>query len=182
MRALLIGDGRNLGKSRQRKWQRALLQLKVIKEIPGTNPQLYEAGSAIGRSAELTPYRGDFADGSKVVDEFGKIIVVKGKERPSQPAESAKDDARRGQHERDGGRGNVATTARSTETPKGQQVTFSDVTRGSSRSAGDAAAKRREELWQKALDVAVRSRDLGFTSIFRCVNIEDDAESLDFHF
>ena len=62
VRSLLIGDGRNLGKSRQRKWQRALLQLKVIKEIPGTNPQLYEAGSAIGRAAELTPYRGDFAD------------------------------------------------------------------------------------------------------------------------
>ena len=43
----LAGDGRNLGKSRQRKWQRILVQLRIIKEIPNTNPQLFEAKVSI---------------------------------------------------------------------------------------------------------------------------------------
>ena len=74
VRRALAGDGRNLGKSRQRKWQRTLLHLRVIKEIPGTNPQLYEAGEAIGDAEKYIPHRKELADGSKVLSETGEVI------------------------------------------------------------------------------------------------------------
>ena len=70
----MAGDGRNLGKSRQRKWQRVLLHLRVIKEIPGTNPQLYEAGAAIQAANKYIPYRKELADGSKIIDANGEVI------------------------------------------------------------------------------------------------------------
>ena len=70
----LAGDGRNLGKSRQRKWQRILLQLRIIQEIPHTNPQLYEAGPSILNMDSYIPFRKELSDGSKVIAEDGTVI------------------------------------------------------------------------------------------------------------
>ena len=74
MQRALAGDGRNLGKSRQRKWQRILVQLRIIKEIPNTNPQLFEAGASIRELETYLPFRKELADGSKIIAEDGSVV------------------------------------------------------------------------------------------------------------
>ena len=70
----LAGDGRNLGKSRQRKWQRILMQLRIIREIPHTNPQLFEAGPAIRELESYLPFRKELSDGTKIISENGSVV------------------------------------------------------------------------------------------------------------
>ena len=85
----LAGDGRNLGKSRQRKWQRILLHLNIIKEIPATNPQLYEAGVNIRALETYLPFRKELSDGSKILGEDGSVVDKPTKMQTDQSVEQS---------------------------------------------------------------------------------------------